>query len=155
MNEIIVSIPYSGTRFVEKHLNISLRVHCKNRPYHELLQLIGTKTIVAPIRSPLANWLSTVKREGEPTMQKIAEWYDAWYMLNSLFVSRPVHLICIEDQNDRCIDDWQPVGHIEKPVVNYPVPPMNFIYQLPVVQRFYTLKQDKQLWWTEDMRWMT
>ena len=157
MEQIIVSVPYSGTRFIQERLNIAARVHTNNIEWEDLLDIIRNRRIVVPLRSPLANWLSTEKRyDTRPlTIANIAEWYDAWHKLHALSVSRPVDFICIEDQSDKRITDWSAVGHMDKPIYKYPIPPLNFIYQLPFVKRFYSLKKDKQLWWSDQAQWMT
>lgn len=77
---VIVSIPYSGTRYLRKALKIPKCVHTYVGP-ERLLEYVGNaKLIVVPLRKPESNWKAWARRwpEGKPWDRRIAEFERAW-----------------------------------------------------------------------------
>ena len=139
--QIIVSVPHTGSRFLQERLGISGLVHTTSDWDYILFRTDG-RQVVTPLRSPLANWLSWSKKTRNLTMQRLADWYDAWYTLHALAQIKTIDFICIEKQSDSRISNWSKVGHNEKAVHEHNLPYLKKVYELPLVKAHYTLQDD-------------
>lgn len=77
---VIVSIPYSGTRYLRSALNIPKSVHTYVPP-DVMMEYIGdARYIFAPLRQPESNWAAWARRwpHGKPWDRRIAEFERAW-----------------------------------------------------------------------------
>ena len=141
-NPIVVSVPNTGSRFLQDRVGINGRVHTTEEWEH-LLRVVEGHEIVTPFRSPVANWLSRSRRMREVHLHHVIQWYDHWYKLNALYLIKDMDIIVIEDQSDPRITDWSIVGHDEGRDFKHEFfPSMTYLYDLPIVKDHYNLKED-------------
>ena len=79
-DSVIVSIPFSGTRYLRQALNIPRCAHTYVPPERLLEYVESATNIVVPLRRPEDNWASWARRwpEGKPWDRRIAEFERAW-----------------------------------------------------------------------------
>lgn len=139
--QIIVSVPHTGSRFLQARLGINGMIHTKSDWEYILFRTQG-RQVVTPLRSPLDNWLSWSRKARELQMQHVAEWYDCWYKLHALSQITTIDFICVDKRTDPRITDWTPVGHNATANNVHALPTLKFIYELPFVKAYYNLQDD-------------
>ncbi len=136
MSAIIVSIPYTGTRFLKKHLNIQESVHTYT-PWTRLLELVDGRTIIAPLRDPAKNWTSWARRWTDELLDhQIRVFVQSWYTMHALTLICDVDFIPVDLQQDDRITDWTPIGDEDTGSLVYKFR-TDFLYNLPFVQKYY------------------
>ena len=141
MQEIVVSIPYSGTRFLKERLGITEHVHTIIFGWDALIRETEGKKLVAPLRDPKAVWESTVRRYNRwDATDNIPIFFTAWFMMHALSVIRDIEFIPVDLQISDRITDWTPIGG-EEDMCNTKCYPMCLrrIYSLPFVKQFYPI----------------
>lgn len=77
----VVSVPFSGTRFLRHTLSIPKSVHTYMDPTRILEYIQGVDLFVIPLRDPRTNWVSWARRwpeKGKTWDKRIAEFERAW-----------------------------------------------------------------------------
>ena len=138
MDEIIVSIPYTGTRFLKERLGIDKHVHTIV-DWNSLTREIEGKHIIAPLRNPKDVWASDVRRWLKwDAEDNIPRFVAAWYVMHTLTLIRDVDFIPVDLQQDNRITDWTPVsGELERNNKKHPQICLRRIYALPFVGKYY------------------
>lgn len=96
---VIVSIPFSGTRYLRQALSIPKCVHTYVPP-NRLMEYIGGATrFVVPLRDPKENWKSWARRwpEGKPWDKRIAEFERAWMGMAWFLQCYEAEVLTIDD----------------------------------------------------------
>lgn len=137
--KIVISIPYSGTRFLRRRLEIPESAHVYT-PWKRLMELIEGKKILAPIRNPADNWNSWARRwpKDQPIEKQVGTFVRCWYTMHALTLIRDIewYPIDIPELRNESIKDWSPVGHDDPGDNKHPFE-TDFIYDLPFVKQFY------------------
>jgi hypothetical protein len=136
-NSIIVTIPHTGTRFLQERLGIKQYVHTViNWPI--LCRRIENKKIISPLRPPIKVWKSWARRRNPKNEAfPYIEFTSAWYTMHALDLMYEVDFIDLEAKNDPRISDWTPIGNEDYGPYELPEINLNPIYKLPFVTRFY------------------
>ncbi len=138
---ICVSIPHTGTRFIQKRLRTRYVTHT-TAAWDSILELCKDRYIIAPLRDPKACWASTVRRMKEPNdPEHLSKFYQAWYTMHALSLIREIDFIPVDLKQDPRITDWEVVGSDDL-TINDKAPGIYFksIYQLPFVKKYYSFK---------------
>jgi hypothetical protein len=141
-NTILVSIPYTGTRFLKERLGLKRTTHTTAN-WESLLGLVKGRKIIAPLRDPKSCWRSTVRRMTNTNtrdFKNVAGFFKAWYQMHSLTLLYDVDFIPVDLRQDSRIQDWEPVGNDDRGE-NEKAPDVHLreLYELPFVKQFYSL----------------
>lgn len=104
-DRVIVSIPYSGTRFLQHSLKTPRCAHTYNPPERLSAYVSDAQHVVVPLRRPEDNWASWARRhpDGVPWDKRIAE-FERSYMGMAWFLQttdKEVHIIKIGEPTTR------------------------------------------------------
>lgn len=142
MGRIIVSVPYTGTRFLRERLGIKQSVHTYT-PWNRLLEIIDGHEVITPLRDPQANWHSWARRwdYAEDYDQQIARYNMCWFVLHSLSLIKDIDFIPVDLPNlrDSRIQDWTPVGNEDAGNLEHYYN-AEALYNLPMIQKYYGKK---------------
>ena len=144
MNEpeqIIISIPHTGTRFLQERLGIEAQAHHTTGNWTSLRRRVEGKQIISPLRAPPDVWKSWARRHefkshsGEPF--PYARFFSAWYVMHTLDMLFYVDFICVDKREDPRIKDWERIGHHDTGCEGLPVIDLRPLYFLPFVKKHY------------------
>ena len=138
MNEpLVVSIPHTGTRFIQARLDIREFVHTHKR-WDLLYEQVKDRKIIAPLRNPNDVWVSTARRQNPETKPfPYARFFGAWNIMHTLDMLFDVDFICVDKREDPRITDWSPEGHNTRDAFDWPPISLGPLYRLPFVRRHY------------------
>lgn len=138
MDNIIVSIPHTGTRFLKERLGIDKHIHTIV-DWDSLMREIEGKYIIAPLRNPKDVWMSDVRRWLKwDAEDNVSRFVAAWYVMHALTLFRDIDFIPVDLQQDDRITDWTPVsGELDRNNKKHPQICLRRIYALPFVERYY------------------
>lgn len=138
--KIIVSVPHTGTRFLQDRLGVEKYVHTHSNWVH-LHERIHDKQIIAPLRKPKDVWRSWCRRRdgGQDVLDWAQHFFAAWYVLHTIDQLYDVDFICVDKRDDERIEDWSSVGEDEKshPLWKHHRADLRVIYKIPFVHRHY------------------
>ena len=134
MEPIIVSIPHTGTRFLQERLGVEKSVHTITK-WSSLYHQVEGKQIIAPLRHPTNVWKSWARRMREPF--PYAEFFSAWYLMHTLDMLFDVDFICLDKRDDPRITDWTPIGHDDFGPYGLPLIELRPLFFLPFVRRHF------------------
>jgi len=134
MESIIVSIPHTGTRFLQERLGVEKSVHTISK-WSSLYNQVEGKQIFAPLRHPTDVWVSWARRKKDPF--PYAEFFSAWYLMHTLDMLFDVDFICLDKRDDPRITDWAPIGHDDPGSPGLPLIELRPLFFLPFVNRHY------------------
>lgn len=135
MEPIIVSIPHTGTRFLQERLGVEKSVHTISK-WSSLYHQVEGKQIIAPLRHPNNVWGSWARRKKDPF--PYAEFFSAWYLMHTLDMLFDVDFICLDKRDDPRITDWTPLGHDGPGPYGLPLIELRPLFFLPFVNRHYS-----------------
>lgn len=137
MGVIVVSVPYTGTRFLRERFGTKLSVHTFT-PWDRLLEIIQGHKVVVPLRRPEDNWQSWARRwrQDEPIDHQIGEFNRSWYKLGMLDQVMELDLIPVDLQEDSRIQNWDPVGKEDSGDNKHPYD-VSHLYELRFIKKYY------------------
>ena len=133
-DQIIVSIPHTGTRFLQARLGVEKSVHTISK-WDSLYNQVKDKQIIAPLRSPPVVWKSWARRKKAPF--PYAEFFSAWHNMHALDLLFEVDFICLDKRDDPRIADWEPIGQDDPGPYGLPLIELRPLYFLPFVRRHF------------------
>jgi hypothetical protein len=134
MEPIIVSIPHTGTRFLQQRLGVEKSVHTISK-WGSLYNQVEGKQIFAPLRHPTDVWKSWARRKKGPF--PYAEFFSAWYIMHTLDMLFDVDFICLDKRDDPRITDWAPIGQDDPGNPGVPLIELRPLFSLPFVKKHY------------------
>lgn len=138
MNDpIIVSVPHTGTRFLQERLGVKDYVHtiC---PWDALLERVKDRQVISPLRNPSDVWKSWARRKNPKTEPfPYALFIGAWHVLHTLDMMMDVDFICVDKCSDPRIKDWEPVGNRDYGPYDLKPIDLRSIFWLPFVNKHY------------------
>ena len=139
-HKIIISVPHSGTRFLKKRLGIEQHVHA-NANWLKLVEDIGDKQIIAPLRSPESVWRSWCRRRHSDDLTNwVAQFFASWFVLHALDQLYDIDYICVDKREDSRITDWTKVGDQDENHGQWKLHKVDLrpLFKLPLVQKHYS-----------------
>jgi len=134
---IIVSIPHTGTRFLQERLGVEKYVHTHSK-WDSLYKRVKDKKIIAPLRNPPDVWKSWARRKNPKTEPfPYAMFFSAWYNMHTLDMLFDVDFICVDKCADERITDWTPIGTGDYGPYSKPLIELRPLYYLPYVRQRY------------------
>ena len=151
MNDSIrlLSVPHTGTHFLKELFLINGIENYSHRHYGAVNIFPIMDLIVSPIRDPLKTWISCAS---DNTDSALRAYDNAWKEFNWHFQNEPDLWVIPVDAPDDVREeqlnllsmrlglplqtDWKPVHSLPHKEVS--TPDLSYIYDLPIVQQFYT-----------------
>jgi len=134
---IIVSVPHTGTRFLQERLGVKKYIHT-TCPWDALLERVKDKKIISPLRHPSDVWKSWARRKNPKTEPfPYALFIGAWHTLHTLDMMMDVDFICVDKCADPRITDWGPVGDKDYGPYDLKQIDLRSIFSLPFVNKHY------------------
>ena len=136
---VVVSIPYTGTRFLKTRLRILRHVHT-TCSWQQITSEVADYNIIAPLRDPKDCWDSATRRWRDLTTPfDVSRFIQGWMMMHAVTLWRQVDFIPVDLQHDKRITDWTPIGDTDpgKATRYEPAIDLKFIYELPFVKQYY------------------
>lgn len=138
MNEIVVSIPHTGTKFLMQRLDIKDQIH-SHAEWCRLQKELEGKKIYSPLRHPYKVWESWTVRNNPDRAFPYITFAFGWYAMHMIDTMYDVEFINLETQEDSRITDWSAEGHaVGKGYIKTPIPTdMKKLFNLPFVKRHF------------------
>ena len=138
-SEIIVSVPHSGTRFLQERLGVEKYVHTTDNWVH-LHKRVLNKKIIVPLRRPHKVWRSWCRRRPDKNpLIWSPHYFAAYYILHTLDQMYDLDFICVDKQDDPRITDWSPVGESDASHAGWKLHEVDLrvLYKIPYVHKYY------------------
>jgi len=149
LDRIIVSVPYTGTRFLKERLGVNEHIHTVVS-WDALVERLEGKEIIAPLRNPYDVWGSTIRRWVKLDHDThIPNFISAWYVMHALTLIKKITFIPVDLKIDPTgeIKDWTKVtGEKDRHNKKYYPISLRGIYLLPFVKKYYDHKTEVMKW---------
>ena len=141
----VVSVPYTGTRFLKARFGGLSHVHTYTN-WWDLLKACEGKILVAPLRDPSLVWASWCRRRiggnNKDPLKVLGDFLHAWFKLHLLHERFEIQYVCVDKKHDPRIKDWRPVGAGEfaGSPPGYHQVDLRPIYDMPFIQTRYKIE---------------
>jgi hypothetical protein len=134
---IIVSVPHTGTRFLQQRLGLQEHIHTLSS-WDSLLRKLAGRKVYIPLRNPPDVWRSWCRRHN-PKIFPYGQFFLAWGCLQMIAEQMEVDVICVDHKTDPRINDWGKVGDQDNSKVGWQLLKTDLrpLYRLPLVDKYY------------------
>lgn len=139
-HKIIVSVPHTGTRFLQKRFGIAHHVHTHSN-WVKIMNEIQDRQIVSPLRHPKDVWRSWCRRRHADDLTNwVSQFFIAWGNLHTLDQMYDIDFVCVDKGEDSRITDWQKVGDTDGDSAQWKLHKVDLrpLMKLPMIQRNYS-----------------
>lgn len=137
---LIVSMPHCGTRFLRERLGVKHHVHT-TADFNSLMKRIGKTQggkLYTPLRHPTDVLRSWCRRHNARTFP-YAEFFVGWGVLQHLYATMDLDVICVDKQEDERITDWSKVGDEDGSKAGWTLLKLDMrpLWRLPIITEHY------------------